>query len=176
MADLFGQWLALSLANADASLQGFTVLHTLHLLGKWSLVFPLLATATCVLQQAQTELEGVLTDFEMYAAAVEPLAFVGQPQACLFNRSVPFAHCLNHGIAQTVLSTPTPPQEHCVTHLQGRYDGLPHVTPHCPLGLGFLLGHELVPTHCCTSTIRHAARSANPQPCWQQQRACFLVW
>ena len=66
----------------------------------------MLALATWVLQQAHTELEEVLSDLEMHAAAVEPLAFVGQPQACLFNRPVPFPYWLNHVIAHTHLSTP----------------------------------------------------------------------
>ena len=66
--------------------------------------------------------------------------------------------------------------EHCVTHLQGRYDSHRHVTFCGPLSLGFLLGHELVATHCSPSTIGHAARSASSQPCWQQQRICLLVW
>lgn len=63
-----------------------------------------------MLQQAQKELEGVLTELEMDAAAVEPLTFVGQPQACLFNRSVPFAYWLKHVIAHTDLSPPAPQQ------------------------------------------------------------------
>ena len=47
--------------------------------------------ATCLTKQAQNEVEGVLSQLEMAAAAVEPLAFVGHPQACLFNRSVPLS-------------------------------------------------------------------------------------
>ena len=91
MADSFDQWLAILLANAQCkAVQCFTVCIWLEN----DLVVSMLATATCVLQQAQKELEGVLTELEMDAVAVEPLAFVGQPQACLLNRSIPFAYLL----------------------------------------------------------------------------------
>lgn len=52
----------------------------------------------CVKQQALHEIELVLKQLEMDAAALEPLALVGQPQACLFFRShpLPFQKCFCH--------------------------------------------------------------------------------